>query len=50
MSRWQSRVFVFLGAALGLTLVAGLVIAASVALDGGAHAAAPEHATVLTRS
>src|ERR1041385_5272273 len=29
MSRWQSRVFVFLGAALGLTLVVGLVVAGS---------------------
>ena len=27
-SRWQSRVFVFLGATLGLSLVAGLVVAA----------------------
>ncbi len=38
MSRWQSRVFVFLGAALGLSLVAGLVVAASVAADGSARA------------
>ncbi len=49
MSRWQSRVFVFLGATLGLTLVAGLVIAASVALDGGAHAGAAERPAVLTQ-
>jgi len=27
-SRWQSRVFVFLSATLGLSLVAGLVVAA----------------------
>jgi hypothetical protein len=48
MSRWQSRVFVLLGATLGLTLVAGLVVAASVAFDGGAHAAgAAERPAVL---
>lgn len=50
MSRWQSRVFVFLGAALGLTLVAGLVVAVSVAFDGGAHAAAPDRPAVITHS
>jgi hypothetical protein len=33
-SRWQSRVFVVLGAVLGLTLVGGLVVAASVAAGG----------------
>jgi hypothetical protein len=42
MIRWQSRVFVFLGAVLGLTLVAGLVVAASLTLDGSAHAAATD--------
>lgn len=49
MSRWQSRVFVCMGATLGLALVAGLVIAASVALDGGAHASAPERPAVVGR-
>jgi hypothetical protein len=49
MSRWQSRVFVFLGATLGLTLVAGLVVAASVAFNGGAQAGAAERPAVLSR-
>jgi len=49
MSRWQSRVFVFLGATLGLTLVAGLVVAASVAFDGSARAVTAERPAVLSR-
>ena len=46
-SRWQSRVVVVLGAVLGLTLVGGLVVAASVA--GGAHAGASDPPAVVTR-
>ena len=49
MSRWQSRVFVILGAALGLTLVAGLVVAASLTLDRGAHAGAADRPAVVFR-
>ena len=49
MSRWQSRVFVFLGAVLGLTLVAGLVVAASVAFDGSAHARAADRTAIQTQ-
>ncbi len=49
MSRWQSRVFMFLGAALGLTLVGGLVVAASLTLDRGAHADATDRPAVISR-
>lgn len=46
-SRWQSRVFVVLGAVLGLTLVGGLVVAASLA--AGAHAGGSDRPAVVTR-
>jgi hypothetical protein len=50
MSRWQSRVFVFLGAVLGLTLVGGLVVAASLTLDGNAAAGATDRPAVVIRN
>jgi hypothetical protein len=48
MSRWQSRVFVFLGAVLGLTLVGGLVVAASLTLEGSAQSHATDRPAVIS--
>ena len=48
MSRWQSRVFVVLGAVLGLTLVGGLVVAASLTA-GGVHGGEASRPAVVFR-
>jgi hypothetical protein len=48
MSRWQSRVFALLGAVLGLTLVAGLVVAASLTVSG-THAGAADRPVAVSR-
>lgn len=49
MSRWQSRVFLLLGTMLGLTLVGGLVVAASLTL-GGTNAGVTDRPVAVSRS
>lgn len=48
MSRWQSRVFVLLGAMLGLALLGGLVVATSLTVEG-TQAGGVDRPTVVSR-